>query len=107
MFNSGSDRADFSISGRFDAFSAPKFEDAVLSVMNDGVFNIVIDLSDVVFIDSTALAELVKVMKRSRESGGDLELIDPSDSVKVIFEVTRLDQVFTIRQERQDEAVLK
>ena len=55
-----------------------------------------VDLSDVDFIDSTALAELVRGMKRARLAGGDLRIARPSETVRVILELTRLDAAFDI-----------
>src|SRR6266568_1231313 len=57
---------------------------------------IVINLSDVNFIDSTGLATLTIGMQLCRQQHGDLVLCGIQQPVNVIFEVTRLDKVFTI-----------
>ena len=86
----------FLLSGRFDAHEADGFRTAIDPSLDADVPHIDVDLSDVEFIDSTALAELVRVMKRCRERTGDLRLVAPSDPVRVILELTRLDAAFTI-----------
>jgi anti-sigma B factor antagonist len=57
---------------------------------------VVVDLGAVTFLDSAALAVLVRGMKRCRQQGGDLRLCAPSASVRMIFELTRLDRAFEI-----------
>lgn len=82
--------------GRFDAHEAPQLRawiDEELFLERD---RLTVDLSDVDFLDSTALAELVRGMKRARLAGGDLVLARPSETVKVILELTRLDAAFVV-----------
>ncbi len=86
----------FVLSGRFDAHEADGFRAAIDPALKSPEPHVDIDLSDVEFIDSTALAELVRAMKRCREQSGDLRLLTPSNPVQVILELTRLDAAFTI-----------
>ena len=88
--------AVFVLSGRFDAHEADGFRSAVDPATESAPANVDIDLSDVEFIDSTALAELVRLMKHCRERDGDLRLLTPSNPVQVILELTRLNAAFTI-----------
>ncbi len=88
--------SSLALSGRFDAHEADGFRAAVDPLVEAGTSSIDVGLSDVEFIDSTALAELVRLMKRCREIGGDLRLRAPSDPVRVILELTRLDAAFEI-----------
>lgn len=88
------------LAGRFDAHEVDTFR-AILSQILDGSgsgpgADVLVSLTEVEFIDSTALAELVKGMKQCRERGGDLILVSPSDPVRVILELTKLDLAFTI-----------
>lgn len=84
------------LSGRFDAHEADVFRDAVEQALEGGANRLAITLTEVVFVDSAALAELVRGMKRCREKGGDLTLVAPSDPVRVILELTKLDAAFSI-----------
>ncbi len=85
-----------SLTGRFDAHEAPQFRAAVAEAIEEGTIRIAVELTDVEFVDSTALAELVRGMKNCRERGGDLSLVSPSDPVRVILELTKLDAAFSI-----------
>ena len=82
--------------GRFDAHEAPQLRAWIDDQLLREQHRLTVDLSDVDFIDSTALAELVRGMKRARLAGGDLELARPSETVRVILELTRLDAAFSI-----------
>lgn len=82
--------------GRFDAHEAPAFRDAVHPVLATDTNVVAIDLSQVVFVDSTALAELVRLQKAARALGGEVVIRQPSDPVRVILEITDLAGLFTI-----------
>jgi anti-sigma B factor antagonist len=82
------------LSGRFDAHATPALK--TWQDQPDPPANVVVDLSGVTFIDSTALAVLVSGMKRCRQRGGDLHLCGLQQPVRIIFELTKLDRAFEI-----------
>ena len=65
---------------------------------------IVVDLEKVSYIDSSGLATLVEILKKTKTQGGNLGLAGLSDKVKSLFEITKLDKLFSIFR-TQDEAV--
>jgi anti-sigma B factor antagonist len=92
------------LSGRFDANAAPDIADWLAAHTSAPPARVVVTLSAVNFIDSTALGVLVRGMKRCREHGGDLRLCELQQPVRIIFELTRLDKTFRIFA-NQEEAV--
>ena len=84
------------LSGRFDAHTAPAVGDWLEKATAAPPAQVVIDLDRVLFVDSTALAVLVRGMKRARQQAGDLYLASLQAPVRVIFELTRLDRAFQI-----------
>lgn len=86
----------FRLEGRFDAHEVDAFSELVNAELDEGCVRINVELSAVQFVDSAALAALTSGMKRCRERGGDLTLASPSDPVRVILELTRLDQAFVV-----------
>ena len=84
------------LSGRFDTHTADPVREWLDSATTDEPANIVINLGQVDFLDSTALSTLVQGMKHSRERKGDLRLCGMQQPVRIIFELTRLDRVFEI-----------
>ena len=85
--------------GRFDAFEVEGFDVVVGPLLQDDAAHVIVDLSQVEFVDSSALAALVRSMKRAREVGGDVVLHNPSEPVTVILELTRLDAAFDITRD--------
>ena len=55
---------------------------------------IVVDLEKVAYIDSSGLATLVEILKKTKSQGGSLGLAGMSDKVKSLFEITKLDKLF-------------
>ncbi len=88
-----------SLNGRFDAHTAGVareiFEHKVSCSMP-----VLIDMSRVVFVDSMGLSVLVSSLKHSREAGGELALAGLQPTVRLIFELTRLDKAFRIYHDR-------
>ena len=82
-------------SGRLDAFNIADLRDAVTDYLDQGICQLVIDLSQTTFFDSAAMAVLVSGLKRSRQLGGDLKLVSPQvEEAQRIFHLTRFDRVF-------------
>lgn len=84
------------LNGRFDAYEIP----SVMAYFNEKIdaeqIHFVVNLTNVTFIDSAALSTLVQVMKRARQRNGDCKLCTLQQSVRIIFELTRLDKAFQI-----------
>jgi anti-sigma B factor antagonist len=81
--------------GRFDAYQTTSVDEWFIEVMQNHRF-IVADLSAVTFMDTRAIATLVKWMKKTREQGGDLKLCNMRNAVRVIIELSKLDRAFAI-----------
>jgi len=92
------------VSGDVDAATAPDLRQWLDEMLKDGQTRLVIDLSQVKFMDSSGLATLVQVFKRVRAGNGEVRLCSLQPPVRRIFELTRLDRAFDIFATR-DEAV--
>lgn len=95
-FHSAGDATVLALDGRFDAYSAPQVAEWLDRSTGLETGNVIVDLANVNFIDSTGLATLVKVLKRCRQHDGDLLLCGLRGPVQVIFELTTLDRAFRI-----------
>jgi len=58
--------------------------------------SIIVDLAGLKFIDSCGLGVLVRVLKQTRESEGDLSLAAPQQQVRRVLEITGLIDVFSV-----------
>ena len=95
-----------SLTGEVDLYTAPELKQQLLDVIGEGAKEVVVDLSDTTFIDSTTLGVLVGGVKRLRPNGGQVSLVCSDRNITKIFEITGLDRVFAIYGSR-DEAVSK
>ncbi len=93
-----------SLAGEVDLYTAPEFKQQLLEVIGQGAGDVVVDLSETTFIDSTTLGVLVGGVKRLRASDGQLSLVCSDRNITKIFEITGLDKVFAIYPTR-DEAL--
>jgi anti-sigma B factor antagonist len=90
------------LTGRFDAYAAPPVEEFFQKLNLDPASRVIINLSQVDFIDSTGLATLIIGMKRCRQQQVELVLCGIQQPVHIIFELTRLETVFTIVNTEED-----
>jgi anti-sigma B factor antagonist len=88
------------VAGEVDLYSAPELKEHVLSAIDSGKTRIVVDLSKTTFIDSTTLGVLVGARKRLREQDGALAVVCVDDDKLALFEMTGLDRVFSIHEDR-------
>ncbi|MEM6333639.1 MAG: STAS domain-containing protein [Planctomycetota bacterium] len=65
----------------------------------NGARYFILDLSNVEFLASACIGVLVEFMQELEHIRGKLALVGCQDSVKFLFQVTRLDQVFTLIDE--------
>jgi anti-sigma B factor antagonist len=70
--------------------------------IESGEHRVVIDLSEVSFLDSTALGVLIGAVKRLRSRGGALAIVNTDASIAKTFQITGLDQIFTIVPSREE-----
>lgn len=90
------------LSGEIDVYTAPKFKESLINLIEEGYHDIVVDLQDVTFMDSTGLGALVGGLKRVKPLGGSLVLICNQDKILKIFEITGLNKVFPIYQDAEE-----
>ncbi|AZU64553.1 anti-sigma factor antagonist [Neobacillus mesonae] len=84
------------LAGEIDAFTAPKLREELLPLAEGGNKTIIVNLQDVSYLDSTGLGVFVGLFKQLKNTGGELQLIELSDRLKRLFEITGLSHVMNI-----------
>ena len=84
------------VGGEIDVYTAPKLRDKITELVAGGVYDIVIDMEEVEFLDSTGLGVLVGGLKKVRAHDGSLDLVCTQDRLLKIFRITGLAKVFVI-----------
>jgi anti-sigma B factor antagonist len=82
------------VSGRVDSETAPEFEHALLQLLRDNRNKIVLNLQGVDFLSSAGLRAMVKALKDSQKSGGDVHLASVSQPIEVILRTVGMMQMF-------------
>jgi anti-sigma B factor antagonist len=83
--------------GRLTVVSVPTLREAVAAALEAGGRILVVDLRETTFVDSSGLGALVSALKSSRQAGGDLRLVAPSEQVSMVLRLTNLDRVLQPR----------
>ncbi|TAF03420.1 MAG: anti-sigma factor antagonist [Nostocales cyanobacterium] len=65
----------FRLTGLLDAFSEPTFSKVLSSKIEEGPKNIILDLSQIDFVDSSGLGALVQLAKKSQTAEGTLQIV--------------------------------
>ena len=84
--------------GDLDAFSSPLFQEKVLSQFVRDKKNIHLDGERLTYIDSTGLGALIGIYKKLKDENCNLILKNINSTVKKLFTITELDQIFTIEE---------
>lgn len=87
------------VAGELDLHTAPQLRESLMAAIDEGRLQVLVNLADVAFMDSTALGVLVAGLKRAREAGGDLALVVPDGPPRKVLTLTGLDRAFTILEE--------
>lgn len=86
------------VAGEVDVATAPQLDEKLAVTATSP--KIVLDLSNVTFLDSSGLGVIIKGLKRTSELGGSLVLVITNPTILKVFTITGLDKVLTIVDSR-------
>jgi anti-sigma B factor antagonist len=86
------------IGGEIDAYTAPKLREELLSLAEGGNKLIIVNLKEVTYLDSTGLGVFVGLFKELKKNNGELKLIDLSNRLKRLFEITGLSHIMNVSE---------
>lgn len=84
------------LEGEVDVYTAPKLKSRLIDMVDEGRYNIVVDLQKVDFMDSSGLGVLVGGLKRVKSHQGSITLVCTQENILKIFRITGLVKVFPI-----------
>jgi anti-sigma B factor antagonist len=97
------DLAVLALGGEVDYEVSPQLRTHVVRAIKAGRRRLVLDLSDVTFIDSTAIGVIAGAVERLDEAGGgSLAVVCTHEKVLQILEITGLDSVITLFGSREE-----
>ena len=83
------------VEGDLDVFTAPRLKEALASALGGGGL-VVLDLSQVHFVDSTALGVMAGALEEAKAAAGELRLVADDPFVLKVFHITGFDGLFSI-----------
>lgn len=86
------------IEGRLGAANSSEIGSELVQILESGPGLVHLDLANLSFLDSCGLSLLVSLLKRARKNEGDLVLFNMNDRIRSLFELTRLHEIFDIRE---------
>lgn len=90
------------IEGEVDVYTSPQLKQDIIELAEKGIKHLIINLSEVEYLDSTGLGVLIGGLKRLRENNGNMVLVGPGMRISRIFEITGLDKIFDIYATEQE-----
>jgi anti-sigma B factor antagonist len=91
------------LGGEVDYEVSPQLRTHLVRAIKAGRSRLVLDLTDVTFIDSTAIGVIAGAVERLDPTrGGSLAVVCTHEKVLEIFEITGLDTVITVHASRDD-----
>lgn len=71
-------------------------------LLNQNLNKVILDLSELTHINSTGIGMMIKMLTKSRILGGDLVILGLQGNVAKIFDIAKLDEVFTIYSDKNN-----
>ncbi len=79
--------------------AGPKLVEIVSDALNNGIKTTIIDLGRVRYISSSGIGVLITMLTKMRNAGGEVVLTSPSEHVKKLLIITKLNNIFTVYED--------
>ncbi len=91
-----------SLDGEIDLYTASDLRDAIFEQIDSNKIKIIIDLENITYIDSSGIGTLITSLSKLKKINGNMSIIHVYDSVKKVFELTKLTTFFKIFGSEQE-----
>ncbi len=85
-----------SLRGELDVESSQEMKNEVRKQISSEAPNVVIDLTNVSYVDSSGLGTLIALQKDARFNGGSLSIVGASQQIRRVMKMTNLDKLFEL-----------
>ena len=86
--------------------NGPQILEKVSSYIDKGARYVVIDMSGVRYVNSSGIGVLITILTKFRNIGGEVHLLSPSEQVKKLLIITKLQAIFSI-EDTKEQAIAK
>jgi len=84
------------LSGEVDIYTSQSLKDKLYNIIDANRSDLRIDCKDLNYIDSTGLGIFVGTLKKSKQYGKNIYIVNLKDNIKKLFTITGLDKLFII-----------
>lgn len=95
-------RTVVAVTGELDVHTADDLQGALRDLIDNGAGDVVVDLRELEFLDSTGLGVLVRALKWAREAGGGLQVVADDDKIVKVFTITGLGSAMSLTRVLQE-----
>lgn len=89
------------LDGDIDIYTSSDLKDMLIDQIDLGIKNIIVDLELVSYIDSSGIGVFISTLAALKKLGGAMCIIRPSESVKKVFELTKLTSFFKLCKDEE------
>jgi anti-sigma B factor antagonist len=90
------------VKGQLIVGNRQELKQKILDELESGGRRFLVDFAGTGYIDSSGLGVLVSLSKKIREQGGELRLANLNEDLRTLFELTKLDTLFHIANNREE-----
>jgi len=91
-----SGKIDIGVALAFGPGGGMPLQTLIRDLAEKGHKNVLVNLRDVIYLDSSGIGELVRSVSTLRKMGGDLKVVNPNMVVKKLLSATRVDSVVDV-----------
>lgn len=88
---------DIELIGDVDIQSSASLKEEINLMLNESETDLIIDCTDLSYIDSTGLGVLIGVLKRVKNVQKDITIVNAQSNIKKLLNITGLDKIFSIK----------
>ena len=82
--------------------NGPAIIELVNDMLNQEVYLCAVDISNVRYINSSGIGVLITILTKFRNKGGEVVLIKPSEQVKKLLIITKLNAIFNVAEKKEE-----
>jgi len=86
----------FAVRGCLDIATTPSVKGALVEATGEGKRDVIVDLTNLEFLDSTGLSALIGAQRRSQEHGASIRVVVREGPIQRLFNITGLVRVFAV-----------
>ncbi|WP_099189765.1 STAS domain-containing protein [Tepidibacter mesophilus] len=95
-FDDNKDVWNIDVHGEIDIYTANELKESLIESISSRPKDIILDASNLEYIDSTGLGVLIGILKRLKIDEKDIYINNAKQNVKKLFNITGLDKIFKV-----------